>query len=356
MFVYIGIIFMVFAFVTLSLDKRIKADTGIAFLLIGVLSVFAGIRESTGCDYDSYLSHFDKATTIWDYRKVQWNFEPGYEYLVSVCKTLVPSFHFFLFVFALLTLLLAYRLFRKNSSLPLLSFLLFFSFTYFMQIMGQMRQPFAIVLLFLFLPLLTKGKKDVLLFILVTCVIAYYFHKSLFIMVPALLLANRYISRSFVVFCTGCCLVFCFAVARVNVIGYVPDGFYLKPIIQQYVENNQAPLITGGMLDKIGTLCMISAFYFKYHLYEERKIRVYYNLYFFSVCLYFLLFRISLEFAARGTQSLSFFSFLLFPYIYKRVELRKEKQLILALIYLLSLYVSSGVLTHEAYIPYKSIF
>ena len=175
-------------------------------------------------------------------------------------------------------------------------------------------------------------------------------------MVPALLLANRYISRSFVVFCTGCCLVFCFAAAKVNVIGYVPDGFYLKPIIQQYVENNQAPLITGGMLDKIGTLCMISAFYFKYHLYEERKIRVYYNLHFFSVCLYFLLFRISLEFAARGTQSLSFFSFLLFPYIYKRVELRKEKQLILALIYLLSLYVSSGVLTHEAYIPYKSIF
>lgn len=61
MFVYIGIIFMVFIFVTLSLDKRIKADTGIAFLLIGVLSVFAGIRESTGYDYDAYLSHFDKA-------------------------------------------------------------------------------------------------------------------------------------------------------------------------------------------------------------------------------------------------------------------------------------------------------
>lgn len=355
MFVYIGVLFLVFAFVTLSLDKRIKSDVGIAFLLISVLAVFAGIRESTGNDYDAYLLHFNKATTIWDYQKVQWNFEPGYEYLVSICKTLVPSFHFFLFVFALLTLLLAYRLFRKNSPLPLLSFLLFFSYTYFMQIMGQIRQPFAIVLLFLFLPLLTKGKKGVLLFMLVTCAIAYYFHKSLFIMIPALLLANRDFSQRFVIFCTGCCLMFCFAAAKINVIGCVPDGFYLKPIIQQYVENNQTPLITGGMLDKIGTLWIISAFYYKYALYKEPQIRVYYNLYFCGVCLYFLLFRISVDFAARGTQSLSFFSFILFPYIYDRAESIKEKHLVLALIYLLSLYVSSGVLTHEAYIPYKSI-
>lgn len=355
MFIYIGVLVFVFAFVTLSLDKRIKSDSGIAFMLIFVLTVFAGLRESTGYDYDNYLFHFNNTRTIWDYQKVQWNFEPGYEYLVSVCKTLIPSFHFFLFVFAFLTLLLAYRLFRKNSPFPLLSLLLFFSYTYFIQIMGQMRQPFAIVLLFLFLPLLTKGKKGVLLFILVACTIAYYFHKSLFLMIPALLLCNRNISQRFVVFCTGCCLVFCFTAAKINIISYVPDGFYLKPIIQQYVENNQAPLITGGMLDKIGTLWIISAFYYKYTLYKEPQIRVYYNLYFCGVCLYFLLFRISVDFAARGTQSLVFFSFLLFPYIYNRAESRKEKQLILALIYLLSLYVSSAVLTHEAYIPYKSI-
>lgn len=355
MLVYIVLLFFVYGLVTLSLDKRIKLDGGIAFLIILVLAVFAGIRENTGYDYDNYLTHFNNARTIYDYQKVQWNFEPGYEYLVSVCKTLVPSFHFFLFVFALVTLLLAYRIFRKNSPLPLLSLLLYFSYTFFTQIMGQMRQPFAIVLLFLFLPLITKGTKGVLFFMLVTCAIAYYFHKSLFFMIPALLLANRNLSRHFVIFCTGCSLIFCFTLFKINVIDYVPDGFYLKPIIQQYVENNQSPLITGGMLDKIGTLWIISAIYFKYALYKDPKIRAYYNLYFCGVCFYFILFRISIDFAARGTQSLSFFSFILFPYIYNKAGSIKEKHLIIALIYLLSIYVSSSILTHEAYIPYKSI-
>ena len=80
-------------------------------------------------------------------------------------------------------------------------------------------------------------------------------------------------------------------------------------------------------------------------------------MYLAGVCIYFMFISASAEFAARGTQALSYALFFALPILLKYVHL-KEKYILVLIILAWGIYLSLGSFTGdgvEIYVPYKSI-
>lgn len=154
-----------------SVDKH-SNKTYLTFCIVTatcILTLFAGFRQ-IGLDFDSYLDHFKVVPSIFQYTWTDKSMEIGYEISVSLCKTIYNSFHFFLVTFSFVTILLAFTLFKRYSPYVLLSFFMFFAYAFYLQVMGQMRQPFAIIVTLLGLIPLLQKKRVILAFLWITIV------------------------------------------------------------------------------------------------------------------------------------------------------------------------------------------
>lgn len=183
MFVYFLILLWVFICAILSLDLRISKlqQKRIILLLISIpLILLAGIRDGIGVDFDTYLQHYEEVTNLFSFERTFQSMEVGYEYLVSVFKTFHLPFFFVTLFIALITFELFNHLSLRYSTFPSLSLLMFFSLTFWGQVMGQMRQPLAILSLYFFLFLLKKGKNCILLLFLITILVGCFFINLLF--------------------------------------------------------------------------------------------------------------------------------------------------------------------------------
>lgn len=167
MFYYSILIATTFIISICSIDKHINNKIYILYfslLAIIILSIFGGTRL-IGLDYDVYEIHFNIIPTITKYKWTDPSIEIGYEILASICKSIYNSFHLFLIFFTALTITLMFWLCYKYSPYPLLSFFMFFSYSFFPQVMGQMRQPLAIILAFIIsIPLFLKSKKNFIMY------------------------------------------------------------------------------------------------------------------------------------------------------------------------------------------------
>lgn len=361
MLIYMCVICWVLLFSLLSIDKNMKSRDKVVYgFMLLVLIPVAGLRVDTGVDYDSYYEHYKDIKDIYHFSRTYQSLEVGYEYLVSAFKTIDTPFHVFTFAIALVTFILYGRLCYKYSSYPSLSLLMFFAYAYWGQVMGQMRQPLAIFLLYQFLFLIIKKKE--LLFTGVVILTGFLFHKAnLFFLFPLFFLTKKLKVRHYLLILFSCIIVgfLCNPFVK-QVINILPsDDVPFGDAIVAYMTYKANPvLFTTGMIERIFLWMIATYFCWKYGILQRNAYnRLFYNMYFYGICWYFLFITISSDFAARGSSVLTFSMFFLFPNILKAISNRKEYTIFLLIIMIWAIYLSLKILVlGDNYIPYKSIF
>lgn len=360
MVAYVIIIFLFVIMAICAVDKRINKSHFFYFALImlPILSVFAGTRL-VGFDYEEYVEHFKEVPSILNYQRTNYAMEIGYELFLSICKTLFGSFHVFLLIFCTLSVFLAVLLCYRYSPYPWLSFYMFFAFSFFPQVMGQMRQPIAIVITLLgLIPLLLKQRLWVAALWVIMAGIC--FHKSLFFLLPFLLVGNRLLNRKQIfLFLGGAFLAYIILpFFAASILKSIPTDFYLYSAIDAYLGYNSIAItFTLGMIERLAMVIILFYYGFKYNVYFQNiQFRLFTNMYFVGVCIYFMLISVSAEFASRGTQGLNYALFFALPILLKSVRL-KEKYILLGIILLWGIYLLLGFMLRGSlfYVPYKSI-
>lgn len=361
MYIYIVIILYIFSLTLLSLDKRFcKKKCYILFFISVILITFAGIRDHIGYDYEVYLEHYKEVNSVPNFEKTRESIEIGYEYMVSIFKTFnFPFFCFTLFM-AFVTFFLFVRLSLYYSAYSVLSLLMFFAGTFWELIMGQMRQPLAIMILYSFLCLLKKGK--VLLLTLATICVSLLFHKSIFsFLLPIFFLTHQLKSYQYGVILISSILIGRELIPFTNIfINWLPDFFFYKDATIAYLTYKaESVTFTLGMIERVAMFLIVTHYCRKYQILEKDKFMlIFYNMYFYGICLYFLLIPFSDILASRGTFVLTWSLFFLFPNTLKYISKKKDFIVVLIVIILWSLYLSTKVFFRDdnIYIPYKSIF
>lgn len=347
----------------LSLDKRIKKDYHLYFsvVLMIVLSVVAGCRI-IGYDFGSYYKHFVRVPEIIEYERTDNTIEVGYELLVSLYKSFCESFNGFLFVFALITMIMAVVTCFKYSKLPLLSFALFFSYCFFFQVMGQMRQPFAILAMYLMLIPLVLRKKYVLS-VVVIILSTIVLHKSCILAVLLFFLNDRIITpKKILMVFVGIFGLYILSANLVKIMLLViPQSFFLYDAMVTYTTTKSIQVgFTLGMLERIGMFAVMYYFSYKYGIYREnRQLRLFLNMYLTGIAIYFSFISIAAEFATRGTFFYVYSIFYILPTMISEIPCKKAKYMLCAVTFMWALYIGTGILrdteNNSEYIPYESI-
>lgn len=357
---YAFVLLWVFGCSILSVDKYYKVYKKIFLIAILFLLIpLAGFRYNIGVDYDSYLVHYESIENILNYQKLYSSMEIGYEYLVSLFKTFNAPFYIFTLFIAFVTLSILGNLVLRFSLYPILSVLMFFSLSFWGQVMGQMRQPLAILMLYSFLHFLEYNKLTK--FALVIIAVGFLFHKSVLILLFPLFFLK--IQRTTICYY---CILFFFIVLGYElipiisfVLNYFPTDFPFATSIIGYLTYNGKPVdFTMGMIERFTMFSIITYYTNKYNALNKNNFNlICYNLYFFGVCFYFLFIHVSSEIAARGTYPLTYVMFFLFPNILKLIRGKKDYIIFLSIILSWSLYLAINVFfLGDLFIPYKSIF
>lgn len=359
MLIYISVLFLIFSCSIFSLDSKVRVLDKPLFVFIStVLVLLAGLRYEIGVDYDAYRSHYYYVPDVLHYFRYDTSMEVGYEFVSSVFKYLKASFYWLTLFVASITFILLYRLSFQYSEYPILTLLMFFSSMYWGQAMGQMRQPLAILLLYQFVFLVVRNKK--ILFSIAVVVIAIFFHKALFLMLLPLPLLNMKLQIKYYYFVLLLCIVAGYFVSPLSdiIINFLPDDILFSNAIVAYLTYLSNPVVfTMGMIERFTLFVIISYLCWKYCILQRDKINlIFYNMYFYGICFYFLSIHTSTEIGSRGSFVLTYSMFFLFPNILKSISNKGDYMLFVFVVFMWCFYLSSDIFSRgELYIPYKSV-
>lgn len=360
MLFYISIFFTTIFFSFITADKRtsrIQEDYTITLFII-VLSIIAGTRL-VGYDFYSYQEIFQSTSTLFEYRRENPSIELGFELIISIIKLFSDNYHLFLFIFATTTYITASILFYKYSPYPVISFGMFICYAFCQQTMGQMRQPFAVLLAYLLLiPLYLKRK-----YLWTSAVIllsTILLHKSLLFCFFFFVFNDKVLKPKHILFYFSIALA-CFLLSNhvFNIIlALVPSNFYLYNVLNDYMTSKLLQFTFSlGMLERVFMFAIIYYIAYKYKFYHKNNIlRLMINLYFMGVCIYFAFIKVAAEFATRGSFFYLYSIFIIIPILIKEAPI-KIKYFLLTIALLWSAYVSTSVIRDgkDDYIPYNSI-
>lgn len=160
---------------------------------IAIYFIFFAFRGFINTDWLSYYYEFDKCS--WDLLtnyEIGKSREPGFLIFMLICKTLVPSYQFFVFAQATLCTFLLYSFFRRYSSNILLSFVLMLVFEGFTINVNLMRNSISIYTFLNALPFL-YSRKPTQYFAM--CLLALSFHFSAIVYFPLYFILHRRLNK-----------------------------------------------------------------------------------------------------------------------------------------------------------------
>lgn len=361
MFLYLITIITVTGISLFSADRRMNKNCEffLAVMLCLALTIIAGTRL-VGYDFPTYKIHFDAVPDITAYKRTDVSIELGYELMVSLYKTFSTSFNGFLLVYAGATMLFAMAACYKYSPYPLLSIGMFFAYSFFFQVMGQMRQPFAILFLYLFLiPLVEKRKYAASIMLILFATI--FLHKSCILCLGILALRDRIMKpwQMGILMLVTMAVYILSALLLQIILAVIPDSFYLYDTIVAYTSTKVIQVgFTLGMLERIGMFGVLYFMSYRYGIYQNNsRLRLWVNTYFTGICIYFAFISVAAEFATRGTFFYIYSLFFAAPVLIKELP-DKAKKIMYAIVLLWTVYTGAAIIKNqkdaEEYFPYNS--
>ena len=235
-----------------------------------VLILFFGFRGFICDDWINYYPAFQKCTyadvnvNIFAYKNIQWHMEPGFTLLMCVCKSIVPNFHFFVFVCTCVNTALLFLFFRNRIENIPLAIILYLCFYGYLMSTNLMRNAIAI-LIFINAIKFIESRKPLPYFAL--CTLALSFHISSLLYFPLFFIynikTNKWIFLS--LFIIGN-VVFLFHIPIFLKIAAIlmgdSDG-RLQAMVESYTSGNlaEAKTISIGYLERVFTGILVFCYY-----------------------------------------------------------------------------------------------
>lgn len=269
---YVAIWLYLFGAVVLESSRGISQWKRIVALgTMWLFTLFIGLRWQTGTDWSSYKTLFDGLETSWSFLLNVYHFDLGYVLFNGLVKLFTDSYTVFLLINSFITIWVLWRLIRRVSPYPNISWFFFYSAFMISQFMGSNRRMMAMVfLLWAFYWLYERRRTG--FFLLVG--LAFLFHRSAIVGLGALLIPFDMWKRRRVVLALLCCLVVGLLQVPAKVVDMLSGalaGFTGNPLIEKlvfYNETGDQHLVSsmGSLVIQtvlaLGKRCVFLMFYF----------------------------------------------------------------------------------------------
>lgn len=330
--------------------------SGIYILLVCLLIIFAGIRR-VGFDFDNYLNLYEHVRLN---NFAEYTIEPGFAALISLSNYIYSSFGVFVFLIAFASICLKSVFFFNNSPYVFVSLLLYFSITFLISDMGQIRNGLAIAIA---LSAFQDGFEKNHLAYFGKTVLAILCHSSAIIILPAYwLIRTKYVDIRSMLLYLGLSCVFLIIDIR-SMLFLLAENlpiFQIQAKIAFYATSEEfgEPLgLNISLLLRLFILLIMVVYrnracevnsYFPYII----------KLYAFGVCLY-MIFNSIAEFSIRFSNYFKVLECIILPIFIVAGKGRTEKNLITFLVGLYATYSIYKILADaelgSAYLPYETI-
>ena len=321
------------------------------FLIIFLLICHDGLRWETGTDWTNYYNAFERCL-MFDFD----DFESGYVFLMRCFRVFTDNYTVFLLFHAAFVYILMAIILWKYSPMPVLS--LFFLYSFMLPLLGMNRQYLALAVCLASIYFIFQRK--LVPFLLCIC-IAFLFHKSALLFIPAYFFNRDFSIKTYTIF-----IIVAIAISFSGIMKLLPEGIVLLLFPEEY--SSYAAVVDISLYSKIlgivrKLIWIIFAFYLLHKQVRPKGFSLFFNLYFISVIGYLLLngtlFQIIV---ARGLIYYSMFEVLVLTYIvvylYRQAN-KKAYLLLIGLYYVVLLYKNITYYTegnYNCFIPYQSCF
>ena len=317
-------------------DARKRSHLEIACITIFLF--FFGLRGFVFYDWLGYYPNFYAVPDITDFSTAdltRWYSEPGLVLLMSLCKTLFPNYHFFVFVCTTINLILLLRFFRRYSDNLPLGFVLFLCFNGIVISTDLMRNSISLLLYINSLEYIEE-RRPIPFFAI--NLLGLIFHKTALLFLPLYFMINRKWNKWIV--------VVIFIVANGMFLLHIPIlksiisviANFVDPSIKLYFDiytkidigKSVAFGIGIGYLERLFTSLLIICYIDKL-----RSIRPANNIFINSVILYLVLFLVFSEFRTVSTRLSLIFSYgywIIWADLIKCITFRNNRLLFVAYI------------------------
>lgn len=229
--IYIGIFLLLFLAVIYEYVKGAAGNktSNILFVFFsGLLTIMSAIRYGSGSDYFGYMWHYNQAPEkIGQALTVESHMNPGYNALMSLCKSFNLNYEGFIFVLSAVLMISVVYLIWKYSKFKNMSLLIFYCLYYHIYINSALRQ--GITLIIFLWAYYTFAKKDKMLQYCLVIIAGSLLHYSILVMLCLPIIkfvyknfaSNKLVNISFIIIALLC---FIFKVERIlpiigNIIG-----------------------------------------------------------------------------------------------------------------------------------------
>ncbi len=248
---YVAIYLYLFVLAFLESCKKLSTAKGVfALISMWIFSLFIGLRWETGTDWTPYKELFDSIELDWTFLLNVYHFDVGYVLFNALVRMFSDSYTVFLLINSFVTIYVLYRLIRKLSPHPNLSWYLFFSAFMIAQFMGSNRRMMAMVfLLWGFYYLFDRQKLKYLLMV----GLAFLFHRSAVIALVLLFIPREMFSRwsvvvmLFAAFIVGAAQL---PAKGMELLGNSLSGFLNIPLVDKmvyYSETSDQHMVKTGV-------------------------------------------------------------------------------------------------------------
>lgn len=352
------LIFFIFLEINIDLKIKLKSEYYLLFIFINIILVFVAGFRSVGFDYENYLDIYN---TVRLSNSIENGIEIGFAYLITAFNSIGFPFFIFTFFIALISISLKSSFFNKYSEYPFLSLLIYFSITYLISDMGQMRNGLAFALaLWAFSDLFENKNKLFFLKIF----LAFLIHSSAIILFPVYFLLKIKRLKPFIM-AFIIILLFYFVFFDIkSILLFLSEKLsfsQLESRVALYVlaDDGSAPLgLNLSLFLRLLIITVMIIYYdsginrFKYY---DKFIR----LYFYGICLY-MIFNSVNEFAFRFSNYFKILECVILPMFVSMGKTRWDKNFIAFLIILYCSYSIFKILFDPifgtVYLPYKNVF
>ena len=316
--------------------------------IFSILFFLAAFRLEVGNDYWTYV-----VTCHEIFQNGYVVTEPGYNFIVKLLYLLSGKEDYLLMfaVFAFVTVFIYLKSMYEQSDSFTLSFFLFMTLGIYFRSFNTVRYYFVLAITLYSLRYVIK--KEYVKFILLI-ILAAFFHKSVLVVIPLYILANRTFKK-WQLFIMG-------VVCASFVIG---KEFYLKIALKLYPSYLNTPYIdettglTGNILS-IGRcllILLLCVIFYNETIRESKENRLYFNLNIFAIALYTCCSFIPL--LSRFGYYLMTAHVLLIPGIINRISNPKKKKIVLIITVMIGilyfmLFLRSAYQDGVRVLPYKS--
>lgn len=350
MLVYVATYLLLFGVSFLNTINRNKKS--ILFLVIILFLIcHDGFRWETGTDWEDYYNTFERCL-IYDFD----NFEIGYVTMMRIIRGITDEYAVFLFLHAVIVYALMGYFLWKYSPMPTLS--LFFLYGFMLPLLGMNRQYVALAICLISVIFIFRRQ---FIHFLLCVLLAFLFHKSALLFLPAYFLYREYAVRTYLVW-----IVIAIVISFSGVMKLFPEEYVLLLFPKEYssyVEIVDISIVSRGLGIVRKLIWVLLALYLLRSEVKPQGFSLFFNLYFVSIVGYLLLngtlFQIIV---ARGLIYYSLFEVLVLTYIVCFISKSSNKKaylLLIACYYAILLYKNLSFYNegdYNCFFPYKSIF